>query len=381
MSLQTCPQCTTYVLPLSDGRCPACQAAIASPYQNPTPADAPTPPLRCPNCSQSRATRAGRCSVCNAILADTGTLRRGSIMSTLLPFVPYMVPSDRREKHRRIGAVRDTILKLSLIAASAWVGMTAFCWISSRQTPPPEPSPPLGFPSQLIDWRYSPTRLDHLKELADYHLRHALLGGLSALVWAAVAVILLWRGSKKRYARKLERQTAFGLLSQDDRPPIVYLRSFSTDRPSWFVHFGLRSPEEKLARRLHRLAPFVAFGQPGELAAELGAYRLYVQDDHWRDLAEVLVETATFVVLRPGLSGSLVWELRTCARLLLPSRLILDVRRVRIRSIWPHLMEAVQQLRPLPVGRGNVIRFAENWIPLWVPNLKVALSETMRPTA
>ena len=42
-----------------------------------------------------------------------------------------------------------------------------------------------------------------------------------------------------------------------------------------------RTPEEELAGILRCFGPFVAIGRPGEEVSEIGAARMYVEDDDW----------------------------------------------------------------------------------------------------
>lgn len=41
--------------------------------------------------------------------------------------------------------------------------------------------------------------------------------------------------------------------------------------------------EEELAAVMNEIGPFVAIGCPGEELPELGAYRIYVQREDWRE--------------------------------------------------------------------------------------------------
>jgi len=83
------------------------------------------------------------------------------------------------------------------------------------------------------------------------------------------------------------------------RQPVVYLRSFSDDRPAARLNGG-RTEEEHLAAVLEPVGPFVAVGRPGEPLPELGARRMYLKDAEWKDVVERLIRSAKLVVIRTG---------------------------------------------------------------------------------
>lgn len=136
------------------------------------------------------------------------------------------------------------------------------------------------------------------------------------------------------------------VLRRDSRPPIVYLRSFSDDNAydlnlSGFVansfglgrHYGLMrllgplanvhplrllrlfrghggdTSEEQLSVFFRNRGPFIAIGQPGEWLAKGGASRLYIGHDEWQSVVNNLLERSQIVILQPGKTEGVWWEM------------------------------------------------------------------------
>lgn len=114
--------------------------------------------------------------------------------------------------------------------------------------------------------------------------------------------------------RSMRAMTAMDLLRHDRRPPVVFLRSFDDDDlidPSFTATNQLVPGryENKLARVLDSIGPVVALGRPGESHPELGAARLYVKDENWRQAISELIDDAALVVAIVGDSPGLWWEI------------------------------------------------------------------------
>ena len=69
--------------------------------------------------------------------------------------------------------------------------------------------------------------------------------------------------------------------------------------------------EEELATVMNEIGPVVAIGCPGEALPELGAYRIYLQHEDWREEVRNLISAAQLVVIRLGMTEGVLWELRT----------------------------------------------------------------------
>jgi TM2 domain-containing membrane protein YozV len=143
---------------------------------------------------------------------------------------------------------------------------------------------------------------------------------------------LLWFRSGWKY----EARTAKEALASDPRPPVVYLRSFGVDNQFLVTSSGRGarlkshlnyaasvSPEQEMAFILERIGPVVAIGKPGERLPELGAARLYVGDDEWRDVVGNFINDAALVVIRAGETANLWWETREALTRRSPERVII----------------------------------------------------------
>ncbi len=141
--------------------------------------------------------------------------------------------------------------------------------------------------------------------------------------------------------------SAQDVLAHDTRPPVIYLRSFKDDGknvrtfknsfPLWRVlhpmklwgsvlnAFDTRTEEEVLAEVLHQIGPVVGIGRPGEKLPQLGAARVYVDDDHWQETVHSFLSRAGLVVLRLGKTPGFFWEVEQSTVKMNPTRLIVLV--------------------------------------------------------
>ena len=120
---------------------------------------------------------------------------------------------------------------------------------------------------------------------ADPRVAVAGVLGLGLFVYTARTAVVLYRSSWKYLV-----PSADDAMRRDERPPVVYVRSFSSDDelhgvegPLSRVYKGLHytaavSPEQEMAWIMDRAGPVVAIGKPGERLPELGAARKYVDD-------------------------------------------------------------------------------------------------------
>jgi hypothetical protein len=136
-----------------------------------------------------------------------------------------------------------------------------------------------------------------------------------------------------KLARQAFAKSADRLLLEDQRSPVLYLRSFEDED-------RLSVEEEELARVLRHVGPFVAVGRPGEALPALGAARMYLTDDEWQGEVERLMHQASLVILLAGRTPGLGWELRKCRELLNPLRLV-----ILIPSEQDYLRDFVDMLK------------------------------------
>lgn len=170
-------------------------------------------------------------------------------------------------------------------------------------------------------------------------------GGFTVMPFAVGAVCwtLLYQRGKRCAALSAEE-----VLGRDSRPPVIYLRSFKDDRsdtvktskdnfPLWrILHpvklwasalnmFDTRTEEEILSEALQQVGPVVGIGRPGEKLPQLGAARVYVSDDNWKQTVHGFLDHAGLAVLRLGKTPGFFWEVEQSATRMDPTRLILLV--------------------------------------------------------
>ena len=182
--------------------------------------------------------------------------------------------------------------------------------------------------------------------------------------------------------RKLLAPDAQTVLARDPRRPVVFLRPFGED--SRRVHglpLGVRSGgrrvandsrpaswEEKIARPLRRIGPFVSVGAPGDKLAPLGSARMYLSDDDWQAEVLDLIRRAAAIVLQPDTTAGTRWELDKVAQLVDPRRLLVIVPNPDARPLGYARIQALTAetfSRPLPTecSRVDAFVFDENGRP------------------
>lgn len=120
---------------------------------------------------------------------------------------------------------------------------------------------------------------------------------------------------------------------------VLYLRSFEDDPelarsplqpmhpPIFFLQLLIsgRTEEEQIAGALKRVGPLVAVGAPGERRPYVGATRMYLPSENWKEPVRELMLNARLVVLALGPGEGVLWELVEAMRILPPERLVLLV--------------------------------------------------------
>ena len=91
------------------------------------------------------------------------------------------------------------------------------------------------------------------------------------------------------------------------------------------MFFGLAvdTSEEVLARFFSRIGPVIAIGQPGELLPTPGAARMYLPDDQWQTAVEEELLNAQIVLVQPGVTDGVQWELEQIRQKCEPCRVLL----------------------------------------------------------
>jgi hypothetical protein len=122
--------------------------------------------------------------------------------------------------------------------------------------------------------------------------------GLLILSFAFGVGVFFWKWGKQHLVPLAEETVA-----NDDRPPIVYLRSFADDDQ-------IAADEEALAAIMDEAGPFVAVGRPGDTLPPLGASRFYLPGKDWQGFVSQLLDDAALVLIMAGRTEGLGWEIR-----------------------------------------------------------------------
>lgn len=133
------------------------------------------------------------------------------------------------------------------------------------------------------------------------------------------------------------------LLSQDQRPPVLYLRSFDADKQTDRVDSGISalalslyfpyaiarlvrelrgSTDEMMwSAALSSIGPLVAVAAPGQLPFR-GAARLFTGGADWRHAVSSLADQAILTVVMGGETEGLWWEIKNIVRALPEDRVV-----------------------------------------------------------
>lgn len=220
-----------------------------------------------------------------------------------------------------------------------------------------------------------------------------VLGSLIFVV-AALTGSLLCRTGKRLTTKRAE-----DLLRQDDRSPVLYLRSFVDDRIAGKAVMGSQpmdvlikplalaftadTEEEILTSELNRVGPCVAVGIPGERLPPIGAARMYFEDAVWEEEVRKLMKRSELVVMRAGNTKGFLLELGMAVESLDPKKLVIllpfeteqkKLLRADERNRYSEFRESANKILPkdLPPFSGSrlrgsslsgVIHFRSDWTP------------------
>jgi hypothetical protein len=188
--------------------------------------------------------------------------------------------------------------------------------------------------------------------------------------------------------RRMRAGGAERVLAEDVRAPIVYLRPFGADGAVIAKRMASRvrmtpseranilivwTYEERLARALRKIGPFVAVGDPTERLPLLGAARMYAADEDWQARVDELTGRAGVVLLHTGDGAGFAWEVRHVIERCAADRMILSLPLDAKRS-EPSRQERYDAFRhqfggafprPLPetIGHCQFAYFDADWTP------------------
>jgi hypothetical protein len=180
--------------------------------------------------------------------------------------------------------------------------------------------------------------------------------------------------------------------------PVVYLRPFATDASGIGQIFSslltmnmfrpVTSEEEQLAHAVAPVGPLVGIGEPGDDLPQPGAIRLYPAQ--WQERVVDLLQRARLVILRPGSSPGVLWEVEQTFKTVAPEKVVLllfrtkwrdyDELRTRVAETCHVELPAFEVRRRLRVHA--LVEFGPDWNPtvrlLKAPFWRIGWLEPMR---
>ena len=138
--------------------------------------------------------------------------------------------------------------------------------------------------------------------------------------------------------------------------------------------------EQNFQEVFSSIGQFIAFGKPHEWLKPIGASRVYAPDD-WKQEVRHFMPLARVMLIRPGTSKSIQWEIEQLDGLVAPERIVfyLKFRRGKKRkarayqSFTDHLESCCPAKLPEQLGRARFLLFDHSWHPHFV-------EEANRPT-
>lgn len=203
-------------------------------------------------------------------------------------------------------------------------------------------------------------------------------GGTFLLLFIGIFLII--------FGRKKKASLAEEVLAKDKRPPIIYFRPFNIDgTPISGFQALITTYEERLSKALRPLGPFIAIGRPKERIPELGAAKMYLNDESWQNDVGTLAENAALIVLHLGVSEGILWELQTVLTFVKPQQIILSLpmnRRGTALDVetYNEVCEMISTILSLPspdnVGKARFICFDNDWNPILLkPDKKLIVKD------
>lgn len=220
--------------------------------------------------------------------------------------------------------------------------------------------------------------------------------GLSAL---AGGYYLWFRGTRIRSVSGEQ------LMLDDRRAPVVFIRSFGDEQRSYSAKslFGLvwrALSDHKFVNRYFQagtsfwgplmqfqcnrlfseIGPFIAIGRPGEKIPGMGAARLYVPDDQWQSVVSDLFHRARLVVVQPGTTPGLQWEIGQLRREVTPEKLlfVLPEREQEYQAFRSWVDQELPVALPESMPSSRFLAFDSQWKPFAMGGYRMMLG-TLEP--
>jgi hypothetical protein len=131
----------------------------------------------------------------------------------------------------------------------------------------------------------------------------------------AFLISILFEKRRKQKRKNLEI-IEYSELMNAETPFSLFLRAFEDDGkrkkpPSSLFTLGLsglHSFEEEISFHFKN-KNLIAVGKPNETFPQLGAKRLYLEDDLWKNHVSSLAQRTKVIIIKPSFTDGLFWEL------------------------------------------------------------------------
>lgn len=131
--------------------------------------------------------------------------------------------------------------------------------------------------------------------------------------------------------------------------------------------------EQNFRDAFESFGEFIAFGKPNEWLQPIGASRVYERGD-WERRVKDLMSQARVIIIRPGTTRSIRWEIEEALKVDSPGRLVFYLRfrggKKRrdhsYQSFRTHLQSHVPTELPERLGRARFLIFDRTWHPQFI---------------
>lgn len=195
------------------------------------------------------------------------------------------------------------------------------------------------------------------------------------------------------------------LLLEDRRAPVVFIRSFGDEQRSYsakslFLLVWRALSDLKFENRYYQagtsfwgpvmqfqcnrlfseIGPFVAIGRPGEKIPGMGAARMYVPDDQWQSVVSDLFGRSRLVVVQPGTTPGLRWEIGQLRREVSPEKLlfVLPEKEVEYQAFRSWIDRELPVVMPESMPSSRFLAFDSEWKPFAMGGYRMMLG-TLEP--
>lgn len=174
------------------------------------------------------------------------------------------------------------------------------------------------------------------------------------------------------------------IMKNDNRSPVLYLRSFNDevedrsmtkyvkslsisnkkDLALTVPPIGFRE-QDALGYVFRKVGPYIALGKPGERIPELGSSKIYVPNESWQSTIREFFRKSKLIIFRAGKTEGLKWELKELVQTVKPQKIvmILPVKdedySIFIQWANPIMLIALPQEYP----SSRMVIFDEKWNP------------------